>query len=268
MKKKQIVKVYGGLGNQLFQYSFALYLRKYSKKEILLDTNEFSYIKHHSGLELDKLIFDEFKSISIFNHLKYRLLKSLFKHKYYQQNSNDINKLPSVEEFKNFEYLDGYWQTYSMINLIKEELLKSLRPSELNGVEINEKSVGVHIRRGDYLNSKEIYSGNCNTEYYKSAVEILEEKIVNPQFYIFSDDIPWCKKNFEFIKNKKFVDFNSSSFEDFTLLLKFRNKIISNSTFSWWASMLNNNSNIVITPKTWNNKISYTDFFPNSWIKI
>jgi len=260
--------VYGGLGNQLFQYSFALYLRKYSKNEILLDTNEFSYVKHHAGLELDKLIFSEFKSISIFNHLKYRLLKSLFKHKYYQQNFNDINKLPSVEEFKNFEYLDGYWQTYSMVNKVQDELFKSLRPLKIDGLKINDNSVGIHVRRGDYLNSSEIYMGSCNIEYYKTAVEILNEKILDPEFYIFSDDIPWCKQNFGFIKNKKFVDFNDSSFEDFILLIRLRNKIISNSTFSWWAAMLNKNSNIIVSPNKWNNQISYDDFLPKSWIKI
>lgn len=268
MKKKQIVKIYGGLGNQLFQYSFALYLRKYSNKEILLDTNEFSYVKHHSGLELDKLIFNEFKSISFFNHLKYRFLKSLFKFKFYNQKMSDVNKLPSIKEFENIEYFDGYWQNYSMITMIQDELYKSLRPLKINDLKINDNSVGIHIRRGDYLNAEDSKDLYLNPNYFKNAVEILNEKIVNPEFYVFSDDIPWCKKNLEFIKNKKFVDFNNSSFEDFILLIRLRNKIISNSTFSWWASILNKNSNIIISPSKWNNKITYDDFFPKSWIKV
>ena len=268
MKKKHIIKVYGGLGNQLFQYSFALYLKKFSKKEILLDTNEFHYVKHHSGLELNKLIFNEFRSISFIKHLKYRFLKSLFKPKFYKQKLSDVNRLPSVKEFENIEYFDGYWQTYSMVKKIQGELYKSLKPLKISGLKINDNSVGIHVRRGDYLNSKEIYMGICNIDYYKTAVEILNEKILNPDFYIFSDDIPWCKKNLGFIKNKKFVDFNNSSFEDFILLIKFRNKVISNSTFSWWAAMLNKNSKIIISPSKWNNQITYDDFFPKSWIKI
>ena len=266
--KKKIVKVYGGLGNQLFQYSFALYLKKFSKKEILLDTNEFNYVKHHSGLELNKLIFNEFRSISFIKHLKYRFLKSLCKYKFYKQEMIDINKFPSIKDFENVEYFDGYWQTNSMVNNVKDELFKSLIPQKTNGLKTDVNSVGIHVRRGDYLNSKELYMDICNIEYYKTAVGIINEKITNPEFYIFSDDITWCKQNFNFIKNKKFVDFNDSSFEDFILLIKFRNKIISNSTFSWWAAILNNNSNIIISPNKWNNQISYDDFFPKSWIKI
>ena len=268
MKKKQIVKVYGGLGNQLFQYSFALYLKKFNKKEVLLDTNEFNYVNHHSGLELNKLIYNEFSSISFIKHFKYRISKSLYRYKFYKQEISDVNKLPSIEEFENIEYFDGYWQTYSMVNKVQDELFKSLRPLKINGLKINDNSVGIHVRRGDYLNSKEIYMGSCNIEYYKTAVEILNEKMLEPEFYIFSDDIPWCKQNFDFIKNKKFVDFNDSSFEDFILLIRLRNKIISNSTFSWWAAMLNKNSNIIVSPNKWNNQILYDDFLPKSWIKI
>ena len=69
-------------------------------------------------------------------------------------------------------------------------------------------------------------------DYYKKAVRYLEKKQKGLKFYIFSDDISWCEKNFYWIKNKVFVKGNSVS-GDFELMRNCNYNILANSTLSW-----------------------------------
>lgn len=270
MKNKQVIKIYGGLGNQLFQLSFAIYLSKLSNKKILLDINEFKYVNHHSGFQLSRLFKINFPVLNFFEHVKYKFLKLFFlkNNVYLKQNEKSANKIPSINKILKSEYFDGYWQNLTMVNSILEELVFSLKPSDSVKTEILDHFVAIHVRRGDYLLNEDMYLNICDKDYYKKAVNYFKDNLEDPKFFIFSDDIEWCKSNFSFIKNHMFVDYNKSAFEDFILMMKFKNKIISNSTFSWWAAMLNSQSKNVIAPKVWNNYIDYNDFFPESWIKI
>jgi len=130
--------------------------------------------------------------------------------------------------------------------------------------------VSVHIRRADYVNNKEYFI--CGLKYYNSAFKIIKEKIANPVFYIFSDDIAWAKENLNKENNLVFVSSPElTNCEELIIMSRCEHNIISNSSFSFWSAWLNQNSNkIVITPNKWNNNFSYeyNDLLPSSWLKI
>ena len=103
-------------------------------------------------------------------------------------------------------------------------------------------SVSIHVRRGDYLSAT--YSGQflcLGEEYYKKAVDIIRERISDPEFYVFSEDADFVRKEFSWLSNMTVVDINKGidSYRDMQLMSMCRANIIANSTFSQWASILN-----------------------------
>ena len=139
----------------------------------------------------------------------------------------------------------------------------------------NKNSVIIHIRGGDYLSrkSKKKYLV-LNEKYYKKAILLIKKKIKNPFFFIFTNDINYSTLIIKkVLKKEKFQFINDATdCHDFFLMSQCKNFIISNSTFSWWASYLSSNKKkIIICPKKWfvknidniNNNLTL-----KSWIKI
>lgn len=118
------------------------------------------------------------------------------------------------------------------------------------------ESVGVHIRRGDYLNPANAWLQVCDYEYYQKAIQAVIERVNKPVFYIFSNshaDIEWIKHNYIF-KNIDpiYVDMDNADFDDLRLMQVCKHFIISNSTFSWWASFRAiNRGRVIVSPKAW-----------------
>jgi hypothetical protein len=116
------------------------------------------------------------------------------------------------------------------------------------------EAVVIHVRRGDYLSEKNrgIYE-LCDMKYYDSAIDKVKKNVKNPLFFVFSDDIGWCRKSFDKSEKIVFVDDSlNTDIDDFTLMLQGKHFIIANSTFSWWAAWLNTVPNkIVISPEKW-----------------
>ena len=115
--------------------------------------------------------------------------------------------------------------------------------------------------------------GVCSLEYYREAVEHMIQSFPEVCFYIFSDDLIWAKKNFDFIENKIFVepDGDISNYEEMHLMSLCNHNIIANSSFSWWGAWLNqNDEKVVIAPKKWFNDTSCNtiDIVPDDWIRI
>lgn len=121
---------------------------------------------------------------------------------------------------------------------------------------INEsESVCVNVRRGDFLVNKHKKSFSvCTEKYFQKAYDISCKLIKNGKYFIFSDDIDWCKKNLHYIKNAEFVQDGMPPYETLRLMYSCKHFIISNSTFSWWGQYLSKNEDkIVISPDRWNN---------------
>jgi len=282
-----IVSVLGGLGNQMFQY--ALYLRLCEIYEcVKLDISRFEKYKLHNGYELERVFgvtpdyakYSDVKHMSLSRKNPYitRIYKYVFKKRKYEYLEKETH-IYDENVFKQSDhvYYCGYWQNEKYFINIREKLLNEYKFKHVLSVKnVNLKlmiedsdSVSVHVRRGDYMKQKRL-QGICDLVYYKNAFEEIEKRIINPKYFIFSDDIKWCAEQF---KEKKcvFVDWNNNdlSYLDMQMMSICKHNIIANSSFSWWAAWLNKNMNkIVVAPAMWVVGLKNTDIIPMSWVKI
>ncbi|MEW6001826.1 MAG: alpha-1,2-fucosyltransferase [Nitrospirota bacterium] len=289
-----IVRLMGGLGNQLFQYAVARHLAEIHKTVLKIDISGFKRYKSRkyylSAFKLrENFTTDEevrplvFKKCGIIGKL---IARSQFEFlrpsiKYIKERHFHFD--PEILKSDDNVYLDGYWQSeryFSDINDIIRREFEIKSPQEGRNKELAEQiasveSVSLHIRRGDYIdNSKtQRVHGCCGMDYYNKCVEYICERVSNPHFFVFADDPEWSRKNLNFPFPLTLVDHNGDDkcYEDLRLMSQCKFHIIANSTFSWWGVWLNvNPSKIVLAPKKWfrSNKYDTKDLYPTSWIKI
>lgn len=256
----------GGLGNQLFEYAF---YQKISQKH----KNVFYIFRGigHNGFELDKYFHTNLIKAPLFINLFFRIIDFLQKKTKWNFFTTESHFLKTGEGI----ILDGYWQEkrfLSKLNISFKDLNIGEKNQKIKSAIESSNSVSIHIRRGDYLLPQfiNIYGGICTIEYYNKAIEICKEKIPNPHFFIFSDDIEWCKKNLH-IADAIYIDWNkgNDSVFDMYLMSYAKANIIANSTFSFWGAKLNKQNQLTIYPKKWfKSKFTAPDIFPNEWIGI
>jgi hypothetical protein len=288
------VKFKGGLGNQLFQYVFLRRLQLLYNKDVKADFSYFNNIKK-DNIRVPR-IFDfnvklniaqkeelnnifKIKNINNTKSLIYKgkiFYEKLFNNKYFFEKNRefiDINKI------LNYDYFDGYWQSWKYFLGIEEILRKEisikikLNEDIINTKEkiANENSVFIGIRRGDYLSSKKMknHYGETDLNYYKKAIDYIKNKVKNPKFYIFSNEIEWIKRNVDIDGEVIYRDNYVSDSQELYLMSKCKHSIIGNSTFHWWGAWLNNNKGkIVIAPKRWFADNSPIEIIPDKWIKF
>lgn len=300
-----IVKISGGLGNQLFQYAMAkaislklnrkLYIDRSWYNDVLLleDYNDKNATTRREYLLNEFALKTKTKSDYYLNWIK-RLQVYSKRSKLFRQLMNSIlNKLAFKEfNYQNFSLddiaispqviLSGHWQNNKLIEDYKIDIIEELQLANnilessikiLNEIE-NAHSVSIHFRRGDYLskpNSSKLHA-TCSKEYYQTCIDKMDKLIDNPQYFIFSDEIEWVRTNMDLPQNAIFIDDNTQAHEHLHLMSCCKHQITANSTFSWWAAWMNKNSDkIVFTPKYWyyDNKLNNTIIrIPEEWIKI
>ena len=238
-----VVKLYGGLGNQMFQYAFG-------KEQERLGIKVKFDISIRTDASRRPFVLDRFNTDIEFGSLNGRRVtkerKQGFRHDlllrdgfsfigYWQHPDYSKNILPQLkedfcvkEEFYTKEYLR-----------LKDEI-------------VNCNSVSLHVRRGDYVT---IGMFVTKLEYYLSAINFIRTIKKDPVIYVFSDDISWCKEHFTDVKYIHLEDYL-----DFELMKLCRSNIITNSTFSWWAARLNDNPDkTVIAPAQWQHRRDDTE---------
>lgn len=289
-----IVKLKGGLGNQMFQYATGKRLALTNNVPLKLDVRKLK----NSGLpqksfprEYALNIFDfhvEFateKEIIDLTQFRFRNILSLL-------NGFSSNRLRVLRE-KQFHfdktilnadgncYLDGYWQSPKYFDDISAELKQDFKirseylheASEFEKQIKNTNAVCIHVRRGDLVSENYRLQDYCRMEYFQKAIFKVADQVEDPEFFIFSDDIKWCKVNFKLSFPFQIIQVEESKklAVDFYLMTLCQHFIISNSTFSWWAVWLNRNKkNIVIAPENWflNPAYNTKDLIPKNWIRI
>lgn len=269
-----IVKVMGGLGNQMFQYAFYRALLEYERDTVI---NNDSIVGDIRSFELENV----FPNVNIAydeNHQYESYKNSLSFHEFYQEPEHSSYD-KSVFKKKDCSLL-GYWQSEKYFKNIENTIRKDFTffPEESSLVELalriqkEENSVSIHIRRGDYLNAPDLYYGICTLDYYKKAVDFIRTKISNPQFYIFSDDIEWTKSNLSILNGEYISGEMFSSYQnwyDMYLMSCCHHNIIANSSFSWWGAWLNPyQGKIVVSPNKWINGEETRDIWCESWVRI
>jgi len=290
MKGIVITKLYGGLGNQMFQYAAAKSIAIEARKDFRIDTRSLTQSKErqfrlaHAGLSIPEA--SEADLHPFFNETftaKFRRVLGRPKYKIFKQNEQSYFEFnPEIARTRTFGvYLDGYWQNPLYFEKTSSTLRNdfSLDAAKLNHPELlkdisDKNSVAVHVRRGDFLNpeTNKIH-GTLPLEYYKQAVEMISGSVRDPFFYFFSDDIAWCRTNFTGVNFIFASNPSHSEVDDLCLMKSCKHQIIANSTFSWWGAWLNTNPDkIVIAPKNW---FAYTPWnlraaplVPLPWIRI
>ncbi len=295
----QIIKIMGGLGNQMFEYAFAKAYSMLNQCNVLLDLSWFEEVKNISDNVVAKRVYElqNFYLTPCFA-TKEQCLPFVKLHKLYIPGCirnyfgipKYVNKTTKEKKGQYFEpkflkykkniYFEGYFQTEKYFKIFRKELLKDFSlKTELN--DKNKKmleqikstnAISLHVRHGDYLNLQNHFK-ICSLDYYKNAINLIIQKVENPHFYIFSDDIDWVRKNFNLNHHITIVDINSSNegYFDLELMKNCKHNITANSSFSWWGAWLNENPDkIIITPKTWfvNGDEERIDRIPEDWIEL
>jgi hypothetical protein len=177
-------------------------------------------------------------------------------------------------------YLDGYWQSERYFsdsrNVIRRELTLPYQPNAANAPWLERimgsNAVCVHVRRGDYLAADHLAEhGICAASYYEHAMRLVAERVENPQFFVFSDDLAWSRRHIAG-PDIAFVDANpvAAAHDELRLMAACRHHIIANSSLSWWGAWLaQHDSQVVIGPDPWFSARKETpDLFPKSWLAL
>lgn len=285
----------GGLASQMTSYSV------YKKFKLLkpdtqldisyfqsVDPNEYKKMNLHNGYELNR-VFGLEPSLAKIEDVEFmkdsrrsfvdRIRRKFFgirKTHYFEKSLNFVEDIFKLDN----KYISGYWMSLKYFEDIRNELLKDfafkLPLNEKNASVLkkilDENSVAVHIRRGDFVNNK-LHGNICDLDYYKRALSLVSKLVAEPSYFVFSDDPTWARENFSDLLNVHFINWNlgNDSYVDMLLMSRCKHNIISNSGFGWWAAWLNTNENkFVITPKKWLNlnQFDYTQFVPKEWISV
>jgi hypothetical protein len=287
-----IVRIIGGLGNQMFQYASGRALAAKYGVPLKLDLRWMSSYKHRdfmlnkfpilietpSWRERLKFTWFPFRRRPFFFYTK---IIRRFNHLLYMEASFSYN--PYFWKLGPDKFLFGYFQSEKYFkeyeSLIRQDFNYQYNPSHydkevLQAIQ-NSNSVAVQFRRGDYVTNKATSRsiGICSTGYYEKSISYLKTRLGNIVPLIFSDDIVWCKQNVKY-ENAVFVQRKGGTvLDDMSLATQCKNIILANSTFSWWCAWLNPNpEKIVIAPKQWFkneelNRNAY-DLVPDGWIRI
>jgi len=300
-----IVRLIGGLGNQMFQYATARRLAEKHSTIVKLDVSEFETYKLHryslhcfhisENLATRNEVKHILGSASLFlmadsnSKLRSSIRKGFKKLSLDKVWSNRILVEKSVEfnsqilNAPNNILLDGYWQSEKYFLDIKDILYREFyikyRQADENQRLANSiqstNSVSLHVRRGDYvkdIKANQVH-GTCTEEYYSKSIAYISNYINDLHFFVFSDEPNWARNNLKIGHPFTIVDCNDASrnYEDLRLMSMCKHNITANSSFSWWGAWLNSNpGKIVCAPKSWFSTPAYscTDLVPQSWVRL
>ncbi len=294
-----IVRLKGGMGNQMFQYAFARALAERNHDEVVLDaaplldrTPRANFV--FRGYDLD--IFNINARLTFFSRCALRFpmpvlwagmsvivtyVKSVFGVQRFIRETDDfgVASIEALSRTGNF-YLDGAWQNEKYFASIAPEIRREFtlrEPFSARAQKLEDEirvgvSIGVNVRRGDFVTVQRV-------EYYQRGVKAVLERLRGvasaSHIYVFSDEIDWCRENLKFpgmpatyvgreYAGKKFSEYLS-------LLASCRHFIIPNSSFAWWAAWLGNAvDKMVVAPKQWDRTVTARSekIVPEEWMKI
>lgn len=280
---KYILRLQGGIGNQLFQYWAGYFKSQVNERMLCIDTGEY---KSNFDFTLMKEIAKEAEFVCLEASKSQRILQRYFKLPYLQgMRIYHEKKLVYDPKFwahsKTTQIIKGYFQSFKyfldtdrVVNETTRALSQSVGEFNKSILQENNDLVSVHIRRGDYVHNVQAlsYHGICSDSYYMNAINLIKSLKESAKFVVFTNDLPYAKKLFSgesvYFANELFK--TSSDREEMYLMSKCKCNIISNSSFSWWSAYLNQSlDKIVIAPHEWytfpyNNK----DLLPSNWLQI
>ncbi len=286
-----VVRLCGGLGNQLFQYATGRRLADMHKTELVFDLDWYERTpssntrrKYELGhYPIQARTTDRTEAWWCRLHSTRFLGRVAFlprRWKNVMEQSFDFDS--TVLQLPDNVYLNGYWQSHryfeDVASVVRAEATP-LPPAGPLDVAVKEEisateAVSVHVRRGDYVTQRAAAAvhGTCSLDYYRAALTELASVVRNPHFFIFSDDGEWVRRNLLPPGPYTFVDHNGAeaAFQDLHLMSLCKHHVIANSSFSWWGAWLNpREGKVVVCPKDWfADKRQTRTLTPSTWIRL
>lgn len=268
-----IVRIWEGMGNQMFQYAYARALFE-ERKDVYLDLDKAyddSFPRlltatqrktaiNHLQITLPSVDVEKLGGYSYLrrkNGMEYLIAgmaqKKMWPYIFIETKAPD--EIPLIHKWERNCYIKGWFQNKSAFEGIRRELLREFSPKDkivipktLKKKILETDSVAVHIRRGDYVTNNIALP----VKYYKRAKIEIEKRIKEPTYIVFSDDYKWAKEHVYLGENAIYVDELTAwkDYEQLCVMSRCKHQIIANSTFSWWAAWLNQNQDkLIVMPK-------------------
>lgn len=269
-----VVKLQGGLGNQMFQYASASSVARRRGADLLLDLRFLLGRRPRPSFVFRDLALNRLNvpielagpyELSCFNE-RASVLRRLLARSLRGRIRSIYESLPGPMQDEAVEgsgslYMDGYWQNPGYFigdaGLIRERFELIDPPSELDCPVLRRisrgNSVCIHVRRSDFVGSS--VHPSVGVEYYKRAISVVGSKVERPEYFVFSDDVEYCKNAFCWLEGAVFVGISDTGGRDdwcHFIMRKCSHYVIANSTFSWWAAFLGQvASSCVVVPRAW-----------------
>ncbi len=291
-----IVKLQGGLGNQLFQYATARALAHYHGTSVAFDARTLRDDHSQTAITPRRYELDQARiafrqppmleqitygmKIVAAHHLVARSLRRLRGAVMYSEHTPAYDPaLPDITTPRS--YLKGFFQSEKYFHSIRDILLQEINfpiPADpyIRAIATT-PSISLHVRRGDYVTNPaaRTFHGLCAPDYYRRAMEYAQAKLGTARVFVFSDDIAWAKANLVGPLPLTFIARTepASAAADLCLMSRCRHHIIANSSFSWWGAWLNPSPDkLVIAPDRWfaddQAQKQTKDLIPASWIRL
>lgn len=294
-----VTRLAGGLGNQMFEYAAGLALARRHGTDLKLDLCEVIDPKPRPGFvlrEYDLPIFSITASIfppeerALFRGRKplwQRVARKICRQLVFSYSvvvEKHYHYDPRVARLPDNVYLEGYWQSWRYFDSVADDVRKEFTLRDEPGAAAcamaariqDTNAVCLNVRRTDFvdnpLNSR--VHGFCGLDYICAGVAAIAERVPAPHFFVFSDDMEWCRNNIDLEHPVTFVahDCAGPKFGEYLDLMKrCRHFVIPNSTFGWWAAWLCQQPDpIVIVPKRWFKQDGFAtrDLIPDRWMRI
>ena len=278
----RLIKMTGGLGNQMFIYALFLRMkRRYPQTRI--DLSDMVHYHDHYGYELHRIFNLPADELTLPQWLK-KVVEFLFFRTILERHEHGSLRHYDGPVRWPLVYYKGFYQNLMYFDGCEEAIRKAFtfdtsKASERNQqliaqLDDDSKSVALHVRRGDYMKPQfyDTVGRICQVPYYRRAIDETSRLVPGAQFYVFSEDVDWVRDNLPLPEDAVFVNWNtgSDSWQDMLLMSHCHHNIICNSTFSWWAAWLNAHADKhVLCPDHW-----YADdggnipLYPDNWIRI
>jgi len=290
-----IIKLMGGLGNQMFQYALGRHLSIRHNTLLKLDLSFLLDRSRKPDFTYRNYDLDIFPVSPVFaNYFESLNGESPRYKKYIKTGLNLLRLNPFTvvqEKTFNFDekilrtpdncYFVGYWQSEKYFKeierTIRDDFSLGAEPDRtLSNLILSSESVCLNVRRGDFVTNPVTnkHHGVCNAGYFYKAIDTMKKFTEKPTIFVFSDDIVWCKENLSFEDPTVFVthDYAGRKFEKYLKLMsQCKYFIIPNSSFGWWAAWLSRfPQKKVIAPRNWfaNTDLNTVDLLPDDWITV
>jgi hypothetical protein len=295
-----VVQLLGGMGNQMFQYALGRSLSIRNHTSLKVDTS--ILLDHRPGVhavnrnyDLDIFLaapeharpVDRWKynwhGLGLAGKIAGRTHQLILGNPTFREKSFGFD--PAVASLSGNIYLAGLWQSFryfeDVAQVIRDDFrMKALAEGpapEMLARIAGSRAVCLNVRRADYVTHASTAQalGFIGLDYYKDAVQLLRERFEDLEFYVFSDEIEWCRENFEFLGSRVTYVGHEYAGPKFSWYLELMKAcmyfIIPNSTFAWWAAWLGAApGKVVIAPRNWfrHGRQSGDDLVPPEWIRL